>query len=357
MARKKRILYIHPNSSTFVRKDIAFLGRRFEVVDREYKASGASKGIVMMLRQLVFMLGHLRRTKVVFIMFGGYHSFVPALLGRLFGKRVYIILGGTDCVSFPSINYGTFRKRLQGKVTCASYRLAHRLIPVHESLMERKDSYYTSTRDPEEQGAYVHCRGLRKKTPFTAIHNGYDPEKWDVSDFEKKPGSFITVAGISSLTQITLKGIGLIEKVAERFPECSFTIVGFQNGSENLLKDHPNLHCIPYAQPEDLRDLFGETQFYLQLSISEGFPNALSEAMLSECIPVGSRVAGIPHIIGETGLLLDKYDVDQLADLLKEALALPEQDKKGKAASQRIANQFHIEKREQAYFDLVKEFL
>ncbi|MEM0998652.1 MAG: glycosyltransferase family 4 protein [Bacteroidota bacterium] len=353
MARP-RILYLYSNSSTFVRKDIAFLGRHFPIQHREFRAKGALKLLWMLVRQFFYLLGKLPRTEVIFVMFGGYHALLPAVLGRLFGKRVYIILGGTDCVSFPSINYGTFRKPLQGRFACRAYRSAHRLIPVHASLMEREDQYYRHPADPPRQGAYAFCSGLREKTPFTAIHNGYDPTKWEVNPAQKQPRTFITVAAITDPSKLVLKGIDLIAEVAPAFPDCTFVVVGFLIEPSPELKDIPNLQLDPFVSPEELRERYARAEFYLQLSVSEGFPNAISESMLAGCIPIGSRVAGIPDIVGDTGLLLDQRDPARLTTLLTEALALPDKEGRRRAARQRITTHFHLEKREQAYLELVR---
>ena len=43
--------------------------------------------------------------------------------------------------------------------------------------------------------------------------------------------------------------------------------------------------------------------------MSEGFPNALCEAMLSGCIPIVSNVGAMPKIVKETGYLLLKKDI------------------------------------------------
>jgi glycosyltransferase involved in cell wall biosynthesis len=63
-------------------------------------------------------------------------------------------------------------------------------------------------------------------------------------------------------------------------------------------------------------------------------------------------VAGIPKIIGNDDLLLKKRDVVQLEELLKKALTL-DLDKLGKAAQNRIINEFSLEKRKNAFYKLI----
>jgi glycosyltransferase involved in cell wall biosynthesis len=66
-----------------------------------------------------------------------------------------------------------------------------------------------------------------------------------------------------------------------------------------------------------LVELYNRHEFYLQLSVAEGFPNTLCEAMLCGCIPIGSNVFSIPKIIGDTGFVLKHRNMDELKRLQK----------------------------------------
>ena len=72
-------------------------------------------------------------------------------------------------------------------------------------------------------------------------------------------------------------------------------------------------------------------------------PNTLSEAMLLECIPVGSNVNGIPDAIGDTGIIVKKRLAEDLERAILEALAL----NTGKAARQRVLDLFSFNLREE----------
>jgi len=59
------------------------------------------------------------------------------------------------------------------------------------------------------------------------------------------------------------------------------------------------------------------------LSTSEGFPNALGEAMASGCVPIGSAVGAIPEIIGDTGIVLTKKNISILENQLQKLISQP----------------------------------
>lgn len=332
-----RLLYLSPQPSTFIQKDVEFLSGHFSVSEHGFLMKGKALLPLMFLRQLLFLLMKLPTAKVVVVMFGGYHSFLPALLAKLLGKPCHIILGGTDCTSYPSINYGTFRKPVQGWFTAWSYRLCTTLLPVHRSLIAQQNTYYTE--DDGSQGCSAFVPDLM--TPFVEVVNGYEAEKWTVG--EKQPRSFITVGYFDSPDRLKLKGVDLMVELARSLPDCTFTVVGV--GKEGLLPPLPNLKVCERVTHHELRELFATSRFYMQLSISEGFPNAICEAMLSGCVPIGSDVSAIPDIISDTGFVLGKRDHSLLRKLVDSALSHPDLDALGRMARERIAVNYPLHKR------------
>ncbi|MCE5310972.1 MAG: glycosyltransferase family 4 protein [Acidobacteriales bacterium] len=82
-------------------------------------------------------------------------------------------------------------------------------------------------------------------------------------------------------------------------------------------------------------------------SRSEGFPNAVLEAMACGCATVASNVGGVPELImhGETGLLFRPDDLEDLAYQLSTLIKEPSlRHRLGKAAANRARTQFSMEK-------------
>jgi glycosyltransferase involved in cell wall biosynthesis len=75
--------------------------------------------------------------------------------------------------------------------------------------------------------------------------------------------------------------------------------------------------------------------------------------MLCGCIPVGTRVGGIPTAIDGVGFLSESGDAAQLARNIATALDAP--DDAGSAARARIMEQFHRERRERRLVELITE--
>ncbi|MFZ2286405.1 MAG: glycosyltransferase family 4 protein [Bacteroidales bacterium] len=350
---KEKILYIYPESSTFIQRDINFLSRKFEVIvpGHDWKSKPATP--LNFLRQFVFLSRHLQGSMAVFVMFGGYWSFLPALAGRITGRPVYIIPGGTDCVSFPSLKYGSLRKPVMRAFIRWSFRLCKGLLPVDASLV-RSDNIY-------HRGSGNSLQGYRHffpeiKTPFRVIHNGFDPDFFASDPDAKIKDTFIAIAPVTSMMRVRVKGIDLLMFLAGQFSQCSFRVIGMSDKIMRQLGPIPaNVTVHPFLPQSEFRTFLAESQFVLQLSVSEGFPNALSEAMLCHCIPVGSAVGAIPEIIGETGFLVKSAEKDYLIKMFSEILATDsgERRKLGLKARQRIVENFHISKREKAFFEVL----
>ncbi len=283
--------------------------------------------------------------------FVGYQTILPILFSKLSGKPVVCIMGGLECIKFPSVKTGSYIKPFFGSVTKWCLKNATHLCPVHDSLILTDYKYQDD--DYPKQGYKYFVPDCN--TPVTVIRNGYDASKWQPAK-EKIPNSFITVAhGIDEDHLYRLKGIDLIMEIAPSFPQCSFTVVGGKK--EKLIQNAPsNIHFAGEVANDKLHDLLGSQEYYLQLSIIEGFPNALCEAMLCGCIPIGSNVGAIPEIINDEKLVLKRKDTQQLKPIIDFALTL---DKKAAAVSarERIKNNYPIERRAGSFLELFARLL
>ncbi len=331
---RPKLVYCTPVLVSFAANDIKLLGERFEVKVFYFKPKRKWLTPFTFLRQFGFLLRHMPPSAVAVCQFAGYHSLLPCLLGKLFRKPALLVLGGTDCVKFPSIGYGNFTRWPLGPITRWSLKVADHLAPVAEALVESKHAYTDDPRDPHLQG----YRGLFPaiRTPYTVIAYGYDPGRFKCV-VDKLPLSFITAAQMNA-PNFHRKGIDLIFAMADRFPQCRFTILG-NTPAMKYERVPPNVELHGFVPYEELPQFYARHRFYLQLSIWEGFPSAPCEAMLCECVPIVSPVAALPAIVGDTGFILDKKDPELLRQLIERAMAA-DLDALGKKARQHIMDKF-----------------
>lgn len=346
-----RILFVTPALSSFVLRDAEGLKEHYEVGFLVFRSYPKWRVPFEFIRHKIILLFTLRHYQLVVCQFAGYHSFFPVLFGKLFRIPVLIICGGTECVSFPSIRYGNFQKKLLGWFTAYSLKNATHLSPKHQTLIEY--NYQYDRQQPSRQGIKAFIPGF--KTPHTVIPNGFNEKEFFPSG-QKTEKSFLTVAaGIELPFTIPLKGIDLIIEVAPFFPDCTFTIAGCpENFSPPV--NLKNMRWITIRNKEQLLSLYQSHQFYLQLSLSEGFPNAICEAMLSECIPIGSDVNALPDIIDCTGLMIHHRNAEELKTVIHHAL-MTDIKQKGAMARERIIRNFSLEFRKENILKLAQDLI
>lgn len=346
---KRIILYTYNIYASFVRKDIALLEKHFTV--KTFYFNPTNKFLVpwVFLKHFFFLLFNARKSSLFITQFGGYQSYLPSLIGSWFRKPTLIVLGGTDCVSFPSINYGNFNKKVLGAFTKWSYQRATHLSPVHSSLVEGP---YTYTDDDfPQQGYKVFCPNV--KAGVTELHYGYDSTLFNVGK-NRVQSSFIMV-GYLNYPNYYRKGVDLMIELANKRSDLTFTIVGGTINNLPINSVPPNVTLVDKVTYDELQGLYASHEFCMQLSICEGFPSAICEGMLCGCIPIGSDVAAIPEIIGNTGFVLKKKSVIELESLINLALA-SNKHKLSKDARNRIIENYPLEERDKL-IQLCKELI
>jgi glycosyltransferase involved in cell wall biosynthesis len=88
----------------------------------------------------------------------------------------------------------------------------------------------------------------------------------------------------------------------------------------------------------------------------EGFPNALAEAMLCGCIPIGSNVSGIPYMISDSGYILHHRNVDELESLCCTAAFSLNKVELSKKARKRISSEFTYDYRRKAISKIIEQY-
>ena len=308
--RGKMILYTFPVRTAFIDRDLEMIRPLAEIKPLEFTQSPVKLPFYFIL-QFFQLLWFLPRTSQYLCFFGGYHSVLPVWFGKVFGKKCTIQAGGTDCMNMPEIGYGNFRKKWLRIATVYSFKNCSLILPVAEALV--KQDYTYDSKIDSKQGLLNLIPDL--KTPIQVIPNGFDTDFWRDLGKTRKPFSFISVAtGTSNPSRAIVKGYDLIEKLAEHHPDWTFTLVG----DSAYPSPNPNVTILGKMKPAELLDLYNSHQFYLQLSTSEGFPNALGEAMASGCVPIGSAVGAIPEIIGDSGIVLYRKEISLLEKELQK---------------------------------------
>ncbi len=335
--------------SSFVEVDISILSKHYNVIINTYKWQQKWMVPLLLIHQFFILVKHSATSKLFLVSSGGYWSIVPVIVGKLFSTPVFIILNGSDCASLPLVNYGNLRKPMLRNICRLSFKYADLLLPVSESLVETENTYYAKN--------HTDHQGYRHFFPFintrhTIVYNGLNGDFWECSNpTEKEKNSFISVF---SSSQYILKGGDLIVDVARRFPECNFYMAGItrpQDGTEAS----PNVHFLGRLTADGLKEVYRKCQFHFQLSIFEGFGCTLCEAMLCQCIPIGSAVNFIPQIIGNAGFILKHRDVDLLESLIREALGREDKSECAEKSRARILENFSIENREKILISLIEQ--
>ena len=360
-----KILFVkhYTANAKFVLNDFDIIKKNFPATLYDAKIKSSLLSVFSFLRQFVFMLFNVHRFELIYIWFADYHSFLPVFFSKMLNKKSVIAAGGYDATYIPEIDMGVFTKtslKRRFRSFCAEYSLKNcsLILPVDNTLIENVNAYIYS----DLPGKPVLKDGIKNmipgiKTSFRTISLGYDPVVFKRNPEVKKENAVVSAGYIMNENEFRRKGFDLLVESADKLKDVKFILIGLNDFYFEKLTalGKNNLELYKKVSYDELIKLYSRAKVYSQLSLFEGMPSAVCEAMLCECIPVGSDVNGIPDIIGNSGIIVKEKNIDSITGVFENALRMDEST--GIKSRQRIMEKYPLQKRESELINILNELV
>lgn len=321
-----KILFLYQGLITFIERDLKILQSVHQVRELRYQG----------LKNVPSIISGILWADLSFSWFGKLHAFWAVFFSKLVGKKSVVVAGGDDVAHVPSIKYGMFAYWWKKWCPLFVFKHADLIFPV---------SNYNLQETIENAGA--------NPTKVKLLYHGFDGEKWKRVDGVSKETLVLTVGQVTNET-FRKKGLDLFVRSAAYLPDVPFVLVGpwHDNAIDRLRAiASPNVTFTGGLYGEDLIRIYSQAKVYVQVSIHESFGCSLAEAMLCECLPVVSRRAALPEVVGDCGFYVDELNAEAVAIKIKKVLSLD----CGPKVRERIMQEFPLEKRQGMLLRAVNE--
>lgn len=298
---KKKISFISAYNTSFVRRDLEILTDLYQVDYLNY--AGIKKGIIPFCKQIFQISRSIKKADIAYVWFADLRAFIAGFMCKVQGKKLLVVVGGYEMANHPEINYGAMINDFSRWRVAKIFNWAGKVLVVDESL--KNEAITNINAKPEK---------------IEVIPTGFNPEIFKPAG--EKLNEVLLVASAEVEQTLFVKGIYNYLEVARQMPAVKFILVGIRGEALNLLnKNKPeNITIIGFLKQPELIATMQKAKVYCQISLREGLPNALCEAMLCNCIPVGSKVNGIPKAIGDTGYLVEHGAITETTNAIKKAM-------------------------------------
>ncbi len=232
----------------------------------------------------------------------------------------------------------------------------------YESFIDRALSRRTAVRIANSEGvrdSLVQRVGLRPGS-IRVIYNGVDAERLaptaDRDTLRRRFGWPKDAPVLLSVGRLVREKnypmlLRVIASLRKGIPALRAAIAGWGAAEQSLHDLRAEMKLTDAVEflgrREDVADLMAAADIFVMPSISEGFSNALLEAMWVGMPVVATRVNGAVEIIrdGENGLLVDVGDEQAFAAAVVDLLAdQPRRDRVGRQASTDVRRRFSIDR-------------
>ena len=187
------------------------------------------------------------------------------------------------------------------------------------------------------EGVRQHCITVDGIDPerVKTIYNGLDPSHWNLISTRRRDGHQIRITTVGNIRRVKghdvlLRAAG---KILREYPNVSFSIAGgvlerdYFNELQALAKELDIVDQVHFCGAVSaLREHLAESDIFVLPSRSEGFSNAIIEAMAASLPVVATNVGGNAEAIenGVSGYIVPSEDPDALAEAILRLVQDPE---------------------------------
>lgn len=148
------------------------------------------------------------------------------------------------------------------------------------------------------------------------IPSGTKINRFDINNRRNKNENIINILFVGQLTE--MKGAKTLLKVIKKIGKqknkiINFTIVGDGPYRDRFLQlDSRHVNVLGNVLPDNINEIYVNSDIFILPSLSEGRPNVIYEAMASQCAIVASNVGGIHEQVkdGYNGFLVEANDIE-----------------------------------------------
>ena len=154
---------------------------------------------------------------------------------------------------------------------------------------------------------------------------GFDPNE----EILTMPSSrkLIVVKGYQDIHGRALNALKALEAIPEALQEFEVVVVSASESvkyeAERLRKELGiSVRCLPRVSQNELKKILRQTRLVIGLSVSDGLPNLMLEAMQNGAFPIQSKNSGASSVIqhGISGFIVDPWNIEQVSTSIVVAL-------------------------------------
>ncbi|RKY51321.1 MAG: hypothetical protein DRP86_01715 [Candidatus Neomarinimicrobiota bacterium] len=276
--------------SFFIIQDVDILQRFFKVRVCRFKSAAGFRTAASMLKQLFQLPLPILRSRALFIWFADYHALIPMLLGLIFRKPVFLVLGGYDTTWLPEYHYGVFTNPLRSRIVCFLYKKAACVLPVSD---------YAAAES-------------KKRGPYSGrvIYNAIAFSEVRLKELTPKKSLILTVGYCNTRRRYLIKGFDRFIRMARMNPDYPFMIIGMEQTFKDGLPNLPeNLTVLAPQSHDTLSEYYEKTSVYCQFSRFESFGMGVAEACAYGALPLVSSAGALPEMVnGFPDYIIEDFD-------------------------------------------------
>lgn len=322
-SQKLQLLFTSTFSTTFIKRDIIFLSKHFEL--NIINAKG------LQFYKLLFK--NIFKSNISFSWFLSTYSATVILLMSMLKRKTIVVIGGIDVAKNKLLSYGIWNNPLKSAYLKFAVKKATHILAVDQSLKEE-----------------LIDRAKYNGNNISVVPTTVDYNFWSAKG--KKSKLILMVANVPDKTRIKIKGVDFFYEIAKSLPQYNFALIGVKGELQYYFPKLDNLIISDFVEHFELLEWYRAAKIYCQLSIREGLPNSMLEAMSCGCIPIGTKVGGIKTLVNENGYFIQKDNFNEIKNIFSKAMHLP--ISKSHKVRNFIINKFNPYKREEAILKLLE---